>query len=241
MFCLRRVCSCLSDHHRHDTPDEQRTGVQGIRRVPPSDLVRSLFLSEDAAAYAAQLPLAHPVDTVWAYASGTSNILSRVLREVYGDDTYYALPYRELFSKIGMRSAVIEADASGTLVCSSFMFATARDYARFGLLYLNDGVWHGTRILPDGWVKYAGTVTPTAPDGQYGAHWWRPSSSERARAAARGVLLPEDTFNASGFEGQKIVVIPSRRPVIVRLGLAYFTDYRIYDHVCDVLASLPVR
>jgi len=209
--------------------------------LPPSDLVRMLFLSPDAADYATRLPLAHPVDTVWAYASGTSNILSRVLRQTYGDDAYYALPYQELFAKIGMRTATIEADPTRTLVCSSFMFATARDYARFGLLYMNDGVWRQERILPEGWVKYARTATPTAPQGQYGAHWWLPSLNERTKAKARGVSLPEDTFNASGFEGQKIVVIPSRQLVIVRLGLTYFADYPIYDHVCDVLASLLTR
>ncbi len=207
--------------------------------LPPSDLVRMLFASPDAAGYAAELPLAHRPDTVWAYASGTSNILSRVLRRAYGDEAYYALPYRELFSKVGMRRAIIEADASGTLVCSSFMFATARDYARFGLLYASDGVWRGERILPEGWTKYARTATPTAPEGEYGAHWWLPSDSERAEAQKRGLPLPDDTFNASGFEGQKIVVIPSRKLVVVRLGLAYFSSFPIYDHVCDVLNALP--
>ncbi len=209
--------------------------------LPPSDLVRMLFLNPDAADYASRLPLVHPVDTVWAYASGTSNILSRVLRQAYGDDAYYALPYQELFAKIGMRSATLEADPTGTLVFSSFLFATARDFARFGLLYMNDGVWRQERLLPEGWVEYARTATPTAPQGQYGAHWWRPSLHERTRAKARGVALPDDTFNASGFEGQKIVVIPSRKLVIVRLGLTYFADYPMYDHVCDVLASLPAR
>ncbi len=210
-------------------------------KLPPSDLVRMLFVSPDAAAYAAREPLAHPVDTVWAYASGTSNVLSWVLRQTYGDDAYYALPYQELFSRIGMRSAIIEADASGTFVGSSFGFATARDFARFGLLYMNDGVWRGTRILPEGWTTYARTPTLTDPERQYGAHWWLPDPKDRARAAARGVPLPEDTFNASGFEGQKIVVIPSRKLVLVRLGLAYFTDYQIYDHVCDVLEALTSR
>ncbi len=207
--------------------------------LPPSDLVRMLFISPDVVDYAARLRLVHPVDTVWAYASGTSNLLSGILRRVYGDDDYYTLPYRELFARIGMRSAVIEADAAGTLVGSSFMFATARDFARFGLLYLNDGVWRGERILPEGWTTYARTPTPTAPESQYGAHWWLPSDTERAQAKARGVPLPDDAFNASGFEGQKTVVIPSRKLVLVRLGLAYFRNYPIYDQVCDVLEALP--
>lgn len=207
--------------------------------LPPADLTSMLFLCSDAAAYAACKPLAHPADTVWAYASGTSNILSWILRQTYGDDAYYALPYEELFRKIGMRHAVLEADASGTFVCSSFLLATARDYARFGLLYMHDGIWQGERILPEGWVKYARTATPAAPRQQYGAHWWLPSLDERAEAEARGVPLPEDTFHASGFEGQKIVVIPSRKLVVVRLGLAYFSVCPPYDHVCDILEALP--
>ena len=207
--------------------------------LPPSDLTTMLFLEPDSARYASRMPLQYPVDTVWAYASGTSNILSLVLRQTYGDDAYYALPYRELFGRIGMRSAIVEADASGAFVFSSFLHATARDFARFGLLYMHDGVWQGELILPEGWCEYARTATPTAPQGQYGAHWWLPSRAERAKAEARSVPLPEDTFHASGFEGQKIVVIPSRKLVVVRLGLAYFSVYPPYDYICDILETLP--
>lgn len=207
--------------------------------TPPSDLTSMLFLSPDSGGYAARMPLAHPVDTVWAYASGTTNMLSLILRQTYGDDEYYALPYRELFAKIGMRSARPEADASGTFVFSSFLHATARDFARFGLLYMHDGVWQGERILPEGWCAYARTATPTAPQGQYGAHWWLPSHEERAKAADRGVPLPVDAFHASGFEGQTITVLPSRKLVVVRLGLAYFSAVSPYNHVCDILETLP--
>lgn len=187
--------------------------------IPPTPLTTMIFLEPGAGDYAATLPLGSPPDTVWAYASAGTNILSKVLRHRYGDEAYYALPYGELFSKIGMCSAVLEADASGTFVGSSLMYATARDYARFGLLYLHDGVWQGERILPEGWVEYGRTPTPTAADGHYGAHWWLISRSERKKAAAEGRPLPEDIFFASGFEGQYIVIIPSRRLVIVRLSL----------------------
>jgi len=187
--------------------------------VPPTALTTMLFLRPSAGDYAATLRLGHPPDTVWAYASASTNLLSRVLRQKLGDDAYHELPYRELFAKTGMRSAVIEADASGTFIGSSFMYATARDYARFGLLYLHDGVWQGERILPEGWVAYGRTPTPTAGDGQYGAHWWLVSRSARAQAAAEGRPIPEDTFFASGLEGQFIVVIPSRKLVIVHLAL----------------------
>lgn len=207
--------------------------------VPPTDLTTMLFLRSDAADYATRAPLIHAPDTVWSYSSATANILSMVLRQAYGDDAYYALPYQELFRKIGMRSAIIEADASGTLVFSSFVFATARDYARFGLLYMHDGVWQGETILPPGWVQYARTATRTAPHHEYGAHWWLPSDRVRAKTNESGLPLPDDLFFAQGFEGQNIFVIPSRKVVVVRLGLAYFAAALPYDYVQDILAALP--
>ncbi len=187
--------------------------------MPPTALTTMIFLQPGAGDYAATLPLGRTPDTAWAYASAGTNILSKVLRHLYGDDAYYALPYRELFSRIGMRSAIMEADASGTFVGSSLMYATARDYARFGLLYQHDGIWQGERILPEGWVEYGRTPTPTAGDAHYGAHWWLISRSAREKATAEGRPLPEDIFFASGFEGQFIVVIPSRKLVIVQLSL----------------------
>jgi len=204
---------------------------------PPAQLTTMLFEHAGAAEYFMDLPLAYPPDTHFAYGSGTTNLLSWVLRQAYGDDAYYALPYQELFAKIGMRNAVIEADATGTYVGSSYLHATARDYARFGLLYLHDGVWQGERILPEGWTDYAMAATPTAKKDNYGAHWWRPTLDDRAAAEARGITLPPDIYNASGFEGQKIVVVPSRDLVIVRLGLCYFSQFPFYGQVCDILEA----
>jgi len=195
--------------------------------LPPADLTTMIFLRPDAGAYAASLPLSHPPDTRWAYSSGTSNILSRVLRDAYGDDAYYALPYTELFAKLGMRGAMIEADPSGAFVMSSLMWATARDYARFGLLYLNDGVWEGERILPEGWVDYGRAQSAIDHPGPQGAHWWLYSGG------------PADSYHASGFEGQAVVVIPSRRTVIVRLGMQHFSPFHPGSLVRDILAALP--
>lgn len=209
--------------------------------IPPADLTDMIFTAPGAAEWFMERPVAYAPDTHWAYGSGTTNLLSWVLRQRYGDDAYYELPYKELFSKIGMRSAYLEADATGTYVGSSFLFCTARDLARFGLLYMNDGVWQGQRILPEGWVKYAMTATPTAEHNNYGAHWWRPTLEDRAMAKSRGITLPEDVFNASGFEGQKVVVIPSMQLVIVRLGLCYFSQFPFYGQVCDVLEAFPQK
>lgn len=186
---------------------------------PYGEPTTMLFLEPGAGHYAATRPLKHVPDTVWAYTSATTNLLSLVLRHVYGDAAYYALPYQELFHRIGMNSAVIEADAAGTYVGSSFMHATARDYARFGMLYLHDGVWQGERILPEGWSAYARAPTPTAPDANYGAHWWLVGRSAREQATQEGWTVPEDVFFAAGYEGQFIVVIPSRELVLVQLSL----------------------
>ena len=117
---------------------------------PFSHVASMLFHQQSAAAYAATFPLVAPPDTRWSYASATSNLLARSMRELLGGDhaSYLDFPRTALFERIGMHSARIEGDASGHFVGSSFSYATARDWARFGQLYLQDGVWDGERILP---------------------------------------------------------------------------------------------
>lgn len=177
-----------------------------------SHVIEMLFggHKDDTAAYAASLPLVHDPGTFWSYSSGTSNIVSRLTADALGasGDEYAAFLRRELFEAIGMRSATLRFDAAGTWIGSSFVFATARDFARFGLLYLRDGVWDGRRILPEGWVDYARTPTPT-PESEllgYGAHWW---------------LVPGSLgiFAATGYNGQRIMCVPALDLVLVRLGV----------------------
>jgi CubicO group peptidase (beta-lactamase class C family) len=114
-----------------------------------------------------------------------------------------------------MSSAVIETDAAGTFVGSSLMFATARDWARFGMLYLQDGVWNGQRILPEGWVDYSRTPAPADGSRRYGAHFWLDVPDGYRRSAA---TLPGDAFHAAGHQGQFLTIVPSRNVVVVRLG-----------------------
>jgi hypothetical protein len=206
-----------------------------------ADLATMLFDRGDAAAYAAAKPLAHAPDSHWHYSSGTSNIVSRILRDSFEGDqaAYFRFPREALFDRIGMRSAVIEPDASGSFVASSFMFATARDWARFGLLFLEDGVWQGERILPEGWVEYSTRPTPKAPQGRYGAHWWLNAGEPDDPADRPWPDLPTDTFSARGFEGQEIVVIPSRKLVLVRLGQSRpESSYSSNDFAAAVLAAI---
>ncbi len=178
---------------------------------PLGDLIQMLFGRANAAVYAANQPLAAAPDTKWQYSSGTTNIISGVIRNAIGSDNdYLVFPRRALFDRLGMKSAVIEPDASGILVGSSFMYATARDWARFGLLYLQDGVWEGQRILPEGWVKYSRTPTEVAPKKNYGAHFWLMNIGTQSK--------PSQILTAQGFQDQYIAIIPSHQLVIVHLG-----------------------
>jgi len=138
-----------------DYVDDQASDV--FKMLLPPDV-------EDTGAFAASFPLDHPPDTVSNYSSGTSNIVSAIVKRIVGPgDDYLAFLRRELFDRIGMASAKPRIDASGTWIGSSFCFCTPRDFARFGLLYLRDGVWDGERILPEGWVDYARTPAPVSP------------------------------------------------------------------------------
>jgi CubicO group peptidase (beta-lactamase class C family) len=162
---------------------------------------------DDVAGYAANLPLEHPVGDVWSYASGTTNILCRIAGEILGgqEATHTYLRDR-LFEPIGIRSAIPKFDAAGTFIGSSFVYATARDFARFGELYRNDGVWNGHRVLQPGWRDHARTPTAVPPteDYGYGAHWW--------------LWQWPNSFAAHGYEGQRVVIVPDRDLVVVRLG-----------------------
>jgi CubicO group peptidase (beta-lactamase class C family) len=174
----------------------------------PSDATDMLFKEANMGEYAANSSLRHSPGQVFNYSSGTANILSLILRKAIGDEYYYRFPYEQLFEKIGMYSAVLEPDASGTFVGSSYCYATARDWARFGLLYLHDGVWNGQRILPEGWVKWTTTGT------SYGALWWLNKEESGAR---RHPQLPADCYACEGYEGQYVWVVPGSDLVVVRL------------------------
>jgi CubicO group peptidase (beta-lactamase class C family) len=189
-----------------------------------SDVIEMLFNRADAAAYAASRPLEAPPGTTWSYSSGSTNILSRIARTIVGEDRYVDWPRRVLFDPIGMSSAIMERDGSGTFVGSSFMLATARDWARFGQLYLQDGVWKGTRVLPEGWVRFSTTPTPQAPDGMYGAHWWLKLKPEIGGGTTAAARIPSDVYFAVGHEGQTLTIIPSRKLVAVRLGTSIYID-----------------
>ncbi len=174
-----------------------------------SDVLPMLFGPgrDDVAHFAADRPLAAEPGTRFNYSSGTSNVLAGVVARTLAPAGTEEFLAGRLFAPIGVKSARPQLDAAGTWVASSFLHATARDFARFGLLYLRDGVWDGTRILPEGWVDHARRFRSFDPsDGAlYGAHWWLENDG-------RG------TFRASGYDGQSITVCPALDLVVVRLG-----------------------
>ena len=214
------------DPRRRITLDQLLRMTSGLRFAedytnPLKDAIYMLLGTGNASAFAINKPLETEPGSKWYYSSGTSNIIARILRDAVGgsDTNYFAFPHRELFNRIGMHSAIIEPDAAGIFVGSSFMYATARDWARFGLLYLQDGVWSGERILPEDWVEYTLKPTREAPNEEYGAHFWLKIPQNFYAGIDQISSLPVDTYFALGVEGQAITIIPSRELVVVRLGL----------------------
>ena len=175
-----------------------------------------MYLHDDMAGFAAKATMIAPPATRWHYSGATTQLLARIIRDVTGGpEQSLAFAWRELFNPLGMRSVTLQFDPSGTLQGSSNMLASARDWARFGLLYQNDGEVGGHRILPDDWVGFSASATP---DTDYGAGFWT-NRSEHPDAKARVRLgMPRDAFFAAGHSGQQLVILPTQRLVIVRLG-----------------------
>ncbi|MEO6330430.1 MAG: serine hydrolase, partial [Ginsengibacter sp.] len=167
-----------------------------------SDVTNMLYKKGDMAAYTANHSMAHSPGAVFNYSSGNSNILSRIVRQTVGEEIYAAWPASAFFYKIGMYNTLMEPDASGTYVGSSYINATARDFARFGLLYYNDGVWNDERILPEGWV--AQTVTAPAENNlkNYGYQFWLNGFNEDAPSQRKYPDAPADMFYCDGYAGQ---------------------------------------
>ena len=199
-----------------------------------SDVNLMLHRETDMGAFALSKPLRYTPGTHWYYSSGTTNIVMRWLRSRFpSDEAFLTYLHDRLFKPLGFRNPYFEPDMSGTPVGSSYLYATARDYARFGQMYLDDGCVAGERILPEGWVDY--TVTPASDSkGGYGAFFWLNRDKSIADA-------PEDLFSCIGHDGQRIFIIPSKELVAVVLGYSNLPDHMIaFDRLLkDILAQLP--
>lgn len=198
-----------------------------------SDVTQMLYCVSDFARFTYDKPFAFDAGTNWNYSSGSVNVINYLMRKTFAsDDEYYRIAQQRLFQKLGMPNAVFEVDASGTQVGSSYLFATARDYARFGLLYLNDGIFNNEQILPEGWVKY--TTTPVEDsDGEYGSLFWLNKSKYYPAA-------PEDMYSCNGHDGQQIFIIPSKELVIVLLGYSPKPDrvMNFNELLGDILSTI---
>lgn len=200
-------------------------------------ITRMLYLEPDMAAYVATLPLEHEPGTVQEYSSGNTNLLCSVLAERTGLGA--DLPRQVLLGPLGLSSATFEPDAAGTPVCSSYLWATPRDWAAIGWFALQDGEWNGEQLLPEDWMAQSLTVLPVdeTDDPGNGMSW-------RTNVLPDGELrwpeLPEDTFYASGHDGQKVLIVPSEDLVVVRMGFTPEADAdpSIVQLVDETIAAL---
>ena len=211
---------------------QQTTGIDFTENYSkPSNVTKMLFNKGDMGAYAASLPLRYKPGTVFNYSSGNSNILSRIIRQVVGDKDYSAFPYKELFYKINAYSFLLEPDASGTYIASSYSYATARDFARFGLLYFKNGNWNGQQIISQKWIKES--VQPFNADKRkhYGYQFWLNGFDEKDINKRWYPDVPSDMFFADGYGGQDLYIIPSRKLVVLRLGLHTIDENKFLKEV----------
>jgi CubicO group peptidase (beta-lactamase class C family) len=209
-----------------DGLDFQEDWVEGIH----CDCIDMLYQSgkHDIADYARRRSGRHEPGRTWNYSSGTTNILTAILGEIVGGGQNGMSDFlsTRLFEPLGMRSAKPRFDDAGTFIGSSFLFATARDFARFGLLYLRDGTWEDRRLLPEGWIDHARTPT-AASAGDYGAHWWLDRGGP-------------GTFSAVGFEGQYLHLDPERDVIVARMGVSTPEQRRcVEDELIRLIASAP--
>ena len=182
-----------------------------------SDVTKMLFLESDMTKTQINKPLVGKPNETWNYSSGTTNLLSGIIRSQFKThQEYLDYWYSNLIDKIGMNSMVIETDLSGNFVGSSYAWATARDWAKLGLLYLHNGEWNGEHLFDKDWVQYATTPTPGS-DGWYGAQIW-------LNAGKRYPDVPTNMYSFNGYKGQNVFILPSEDLVVVRTGLTKNAD-----------------
>jgi CubicO group peptidase (beta-lactamase class C family) len=191
-----------------------------------SDVTQMLFLDKDMSEMQLNKPLAFEINKHWNYSSGTTNLLSKYLRNQFKThEDYLDFPIRQLYDKLGMSSMLMETDLSGNYIGSSYGWATTRDWGKLGLLYLHRGNWNGEQIINESWVDYVSTPNGNS-NGVYGAHFWLNSSSE----------LPDvspEIYYMDGYQGQRVFIIPSKDMVIVRMGLTNINFSKMLKEIIE--------
>ncbi|MBS0517508.1 MAG: serine hydrolase [Proteobacteria bacterium] len=206
---------------------------------------RMVYAERDMAGFAERAPLRFAPGSQWNYTNGNTLLLSRIVRDNAGGTAASTLAFarRELFDKLGMEHATLEFDATGTPIGSSHMLASARDWARFGLLFLNDGVVGGERLLPEGWVDYSARPTPHSEAYGYGAGFWTNRGKGEGARYRIATGIPADSFMARGAYGQYVAIVPSQRLVVVRLGMSFAgrTDVETIGRLIADVAALTAH
>ena len=200
-----------------------------------SDVTKMLFLERDMTQSQSKKELEFEPGTHFNYSSGTTNLISGILRSQFKThQEYLDFPYTHLIDKIGMNSLLFETDMEGNFVGSSYAWATARDWAKLGLLYLKKGNWNGTQVFSNSWADYTATATSESKN-EYGAQFWTNTDGFIPNA-------PKDMYYADGYHGQRIFIIPSKDLVIVRTGLTHKNRTDSYDImnslVRDIIAAI---
>ena len=182
-----------------------------------SDATKMLFLERDMTKVQEEKPLIGKPNETWNYSSGTSNLLSGILRDQFNNhQSYLDFWYAYLIDKIGMNSMILESDLAGNYVASSYAWATTRDWGKFGLLYLHNGAWNGEELFTKEWVDYVTTPTPTS-NGSYGAQFWLNTEKQLKDVS-------QNMYFADGYQGQGVYILPDEDLVIVRFGLSWFEE-----------------
>ncbi|MCD8409056.1 serine hydrolase domain-containing protein [Tenacibaculum finnmarkense] len=193
------------------------------------DATKMLFLENDMTKTPLKKPLTSKPNENWNYSSGTTNLISGLIRSKFSThQAYLDYWYSDLIDKIGMNSMLIETDMSGNFVGSSYGWATTRDWAKLGLLYLHNGQWNGKHLFDKDWVEYATTPTPTS-DKQYGAQIWLNAGGKYADA-------PKNMYSFNGYKGQNVFILPTENLVIVRTGLTKNADMNLF--LKEIIASI---
>ncbi len=206
-----------------------------------SDVSEMLSNQSDTGGFAASKPLIAKPGEVWSYSSGTTNIVSSIIRLTVGGDlqSYYDFTRDRLFNPLGIQSAVLEIDANGTFIGSSYGYASARDWARLGQFCLQNGNWQGEQLLPENWMTYSTTPTPNNPNNDYGAQFWLNVDPVDGQSQRSWPLLPTDAFFFSGYQGQVVAVVPSQDLVVVRLGFTPNGNHGTEQLIASVIELLP--
>ncbi|MCV6623592.1 MAG: beta-lactamase family protein [Cellvibrionaceae bacterium] len=208
---------------------------------PGDNATRMLFFEDNMAHYArtAAAEIEAAPGEKFVYSSGTTNILSGWLFDkLGGTENYYRFAQEKLFLPSGITGATYEPDASGSFVGSSYLYMTARQWAKFGQLYLQRGNLNGQQIIPEHWVDFVKTPIKAAPRGEYGGQFWLNAGAADDSSKRMFKDLPSDLYLASGHNGQYVVIIPSRELVIVRLGWANGERFDLNGHFAKILAAL---